>query len=40
MAVANAHVEAEDSLRAIPSLLVPSDEELDSFDAFMKGPLD
>jgi hypothetical protein len=29
-----------DSLRAIPCLLVPSDEELDSFDAFMKGPPD
>lgn len=29
-----------DSLRAILSLSVPSDEELGSFDAFMKGPLD
>ena len=29
-----------DDLRAIPSLSVPSNEELDSFDAFMKGPLD
>lgn len=29
-----------DSLRAIPSLPVPSDEELKSFDAFMKGPPD
>jgi hypothetical protein len=28
-----------DSLRAIPSLSVPNDEELGSFDAFMKGPL-
>lgn len=27
-----------DSLRTIPSLPVPSDEELASFDAFMKGP--
>lgn len=29
-----------DSLRTIPSLPVPSDEELTSFDAFMKGPPD
>jgi hypothetical protein len=29
-----------DSLRAIPSLPVPTDEELESFDAFMKGPAD
>ena len=29
-----------DSLRAIPSLPVPRDEELESFDAFMKGPLE
>ena len=29
-----------DSLRAIRSLPVPSDEELESFDAFMKGPFD
>jgi hypothetical protein len=29
-----------DSLRAIPSLPVPSDEELASFDAYIKGPPD
>lgn len=29
-----------DSLRTIPSLPVPSDEELKSFDAFMRGTLD
>ena len=29
-----------DSLRAIPSQPVPSDEELESFDTFMKGPPD
>lgn len=29
-----------DSIRAIPDLEVPSDDQLDSFDAYMKGPPD